>query len=171
MTTFKKGDRFIPYKPINDKRWEKGMDKYEGHAFTVCDIIDCTDGLAITALENNQMFLADWCEKVGDSEIPNNHTSMKAGIEMISDEHIAENSGMDKFPIENHINPFSMLTNQLPDVGKTIDWEQRRYELAKSAMQGLIVGVRSCGESINIEQIVESSLVIANEMIKQLKEQ
>ena len=127
MTTFKKGDKFIPYKPINDARWTKGMDKYEGHTFTVCDIIDCTDGLAITALGNNRMFLADWCEKV--EEIPNNH---------------------------------------IPDVGRTIDWEQRRYELAKSAMQGLI----ATGWNIyEVPNLVGKSIEIADEMIKQLKQQ
>ena len=167
MTTFKKGDRFIPYKPINDARWTKGMDKYEGHTFTVCDIIDCTDGLAVMSLENNQMFLTDWCEKV--EEIPNNHTSMKAGIEMISDEHIAENSGMDKFPIENHISPFSMLTNQLPEIGKTIDWEQRRYELARDIYCAKYNSAR-IKESpwYHIEEI-KDAIMDADEMIKQLK--
>ena len=122
MITFKKGDKFTPYKPINDKRWGKGMDKYQGYIYTVCDIIDCTDGLAITALENNQIFLADWCEKVED--------------------------------------------NHIPDVGKTIDWEQRKYELAKSAMWSLIAW-----NANEVPNLVGKSIEIADEMIKQLKEQ
>lgn len=60
-----------------------------------------------------------------------------------------------------------------------IDWEQRRYELAKSAMHGLL-GCCSYFQDVNNNmlwaergdnsQLVAQSISIADEAIKQLKE-
>ena len=46
-----------------------------------------------------------------------------------------------------------------------IDWEQRRYELAKSAMQGFCANP----SAVLVKQDVAMSIHIADEMIKQLK--
>lgn len=55
-----------------------------------------------------------------------------------------------------------------------IDWEQRRYELAKAAMQGILCN--SAYEiydngfyKTNIELIASSSIQYADEMVEQLK--
>jgi hypothetical protein len=48
-----------------------------------------------------------------------------------------------------------------------IDWEQRRYELSKAAMEGILSNL--CG-SINREEIVKVAIKCAEEIIKQLKE-
>lgn len=54
----------------------------------------------------------------------------------------------------------------------SIDWEKRRYEIAKSAMNGLLSSNQltdiSSGESCN-GQIIWSALFYADELIKQLK--
>ena len=51
-----------------------------------------------------------------------------------------------------------------------IDWEQRRYELAKAAMTGIM---GNCDEQLcqmEIPKIVKITIECADEMIKQLKE-
>ena len=51
-----------------------------------------------------------------------------------------------------------------------IDWEQRRYELAKAAMMGIM---GNCDENLcqmEIPKIVKITIKCADEMIKQLKE-
>lgn len=52
-----------------------------------------------------------------------------------------------------------------PIVEDNIDWEQRRYELAKSAMHGILSNSRLEGIDANKEAIL-----FADDMIKQLKE-
>ena len=52
----------------------------------------------------------------------------------------------------------------------TIDWEQRRFELAKAAMMGIM---GNCDEQLcqmEIPKIVKLTIECADEMIKQLKE-
>lgn len=141
MTTFKKGDKFIPRKPKeNDEGviWNNSMDIYDGQTLMI-DYITIAGN--IKPKEGVCLFHPDWCEKVGNSEIPNNH---------------------------------------IPDVGKTIDWEQRKYELAKSAMQGLttneyylkICASKAEDNKTEWENILCSNAInVADEMIKQLKQQ
>lgn len=60
-------------------------------------------------------------------------------------------------------------------IDNLIDWEQRRYELARSAMQGMLsytsydVYDNSFSDN-NTALIVSSSIKYADELIKQLKE-
>ena len=52
-----------------------------------------------------------------------------------------------------------------------IDWEQRRFELAKAAMMGIM---GNCDENLcqmEIPKIVKITIKCADEMIKQLKEE
>ena len=51
-----------------------------------------------------------------------------------------------------------------------INWENRRYELAKAAMGGFVGNSDTDMLSMTIEQIVRISIRCADEMIKQLKE-
>ena len=55
---------------------------------------------------------------------------------------------------------------------KDIDWEERRYEIAKSALNGLLSSNQSAdissGESCN-GQIIGSALYYAEELIRRLK--
>lgn len=51
-----------------------------------------------------------------------------------------------------------------------IDWEQRRYELAKSAMQGYCIALGLDDDSESYENIAIGSLRAADAMIKKLKE-
>lgn len=51
-----------------------------------------------------------------------------------------------------------------------IDWEQRRYELAKSAMQGYCIAFGLDDDSESYENIAIGSLRVADAMIKKLKE-
>ena len=52
---------------------------------------------------------------------------------------------------------------------ENIDWEQRRYEIAKTAMQALI-GIQ-LGYKPSPEQIAEYSVVYADALIEKLKEE
>ena len=51
-----------------------------------------------------------------------------------------------------------------------IDWEQRRYELATSAMQGYCIALGLDDDSESYENIAIGSLRVADAMIKKLKE-
>lgn len=50
-----------------------------------------------------------------------------------------------------------------------IDWEQRRYELAKSAMQGYCIALGMDSDSETYEDIAIGSLRVADVLIKKLK--
>ena len=67
-----------------------------------------------------------------------------------------------------------MITKLRVDNSKEIDWEQRRYELAKSAMSSLLCS--SLWQNIRTDgfrpsTLVNDALEYADEMIKQLKEE
>lgn len=51
-----------------------------------------------------------------------------------------------------------------------IDWEQRRYELAKSAMQGYCIALGMDDGSSTFDDIAVGSIRVANALIKRLKE-
>jgi hypothetical protein len=52
---------------------------------------------------------------------------------------------------------------------KAIDWEQRRYELAKSAMQGYCIALGINDDSETYDDIAIGSLRVADALIKKLK--
>lgn len=52
---------------------------------------------------------------------------------------------------------------------ETIDWEQRRYELAKSAMQGYCIALGINDDSETYDDIAIGSLRVADALIKKLK--
>lgn len=52
---------------------------------------------------------------------------------------------------------------------ETIDWEQRRYELAKSAMQGYCITLGINDDSETYDDIAIGSLRAADALIKKLK--
>lgn len=60
---------------------------------------------------------------------------------------------------------------ELEFIDSTVDWEQRRYELAKEAMNGLLCAIV---DGVNPKPIVEDtvklSLTLADELIIKLKE-
>lgn len=53
---------------------------------------------------------------------------------------------------------------------ENIDWEQRRYELAKSAMQGYCIALGMDDGSSTFDDIAVGSIRVANALIKRLKE-
>jgi len=52
---------------------------------------------------------------------------------------------------------------------KEINWEQRRYELAKSAMQGVLSNPAFCNMQSKESITIKIAIVCADEMIKNLK--
>ena len=60
----------------------------------------------------------------------------------------------------------------LPEQEKSsdIDWEQRRFELAKATMAGIMGNCDKQLCQMEIPEIVKLTIVCADEMIKQLKE-
>lgn len=53
---------------------------------------------------------------------------------------------------------------------KFIDWEERRYELAKAAMQGILSNSDESMVTMDTKSISSLAVRTADEMIKQLKE-
>lgn len=58
---------------------------------------------------------------------------------------------------------------EITDYSPYIDWEQRRYELAKHAMQAYVSSKLTLQEQTKCEYIAISSINMADAMIKKLK--
>lgn len=58
---------------------------------------------------------------------------------------------------------------EIIQLGSSIDWEQRRYELAKAAMQGYCIALGINDDSETYEDIAIGSLRVADALIKKLK--
>lgn len=61
----------------------------------------------------------------------------------------------------------SFFAKNAKDESKEIDWEQRRYEIAKSALEGCLSG-RSCG-STQYSFLANRCVKIADALIEELK--
>lgn len=59
--------------------------------------------------------------------------------------------------------------SELDFFSETIDWEQRRYELAKAAMQGFCSNSHEQVMNASLNMTVEWSLGFADALIKKLK--
>lgn len=58
---------------------------------------------------------------------------------------------------------------EIIQLGSSIDWEQRRYELAKAAMQGYCIALGINDDSETYDDIAIGSLRVADALIKKLK--
>ena len=148
---FKKGDEFIPRKPkdVNEyPLWQPCMDLLNGKTLVIENITSNGEISAECCL-----FHPDWCEKVEDTHIPD---------------------------VREIVDSLELPNNQdhIVEANKMIDWEQRRYELAKSAMQGMttneyyleICASKAEDNKTEWENILCSNAInVADEMIKQLK--
>ena len=62
--------------------------------------------------------------------------------------------------------------SELDFIKYDIDWEQRRYELAKEAMNGLLCAVvDGVNPNPSVEDTVNLSLTLADALIRKLKEE
>ena len=61
------------------------------------------------------------------------------------------------------------VEERFPDIGKTIDWEQRRYEIARDFMAAQINGVYVGNLEWSYEGEAKSAIEAADELIKQLQ--
>lgn len=54
---------------------------------------------------------------------------------------------------------------------KEIDWEQRRYEIAKDTLQGILNGFTATKEDIedNSEPLVKCAVYLADSLIRELR--
>lgn len=63
-----------------------------------------------------------------------------------------------------------MVEEHISKTSKTIDWEQRRYEIAKEYLAAQINGVYAGNLEWSCYGVVKSAIEAADEMIKQLKQ-
>lgn len=157
MTKFKKGDKFIPRKPKANTTilaWPPEMDIYDGATLEVSDInVGC-----LKARESIWLFHPNWCEKVEENQ------SVEAS-EMVAENHIPE--------VRKMVESSEIPNNQehIVEANKMIDWEQRRYELAKQLIAAQVNGIYVSQVSWDYQGEVKAAIECADEMIKQLKEQ
>jgi hypothetical protein len=196
-TLLKKGDEFIPIKPKNrfeSPTWPEDMDILNNTLQIVKDI--SPTGFIIS--ETNFSFHPDWCTKVEEpmkrkvslnvkkytnriNEEISKSEPMKAGLETITDTHIATTHKVTDKEVDIQIqklkevinpDPYKIYEGRISDDEadakeyERVKWEVRRYELAKAAMQGIIVNATSFDY---VAELVRESLDFADEMIKQLK--
>ena len=74
----------------------------------------------------------------------------------------------DKEPLEVDIIP-KVIQSEKCEEAKTIDWEQRRYEIAKSAMQGYCIALGMNDDSETYNDIAMGAIRVADALIKELK--
>jgi hypothetical protein len=67
------------------------------------------------------------------------------------------------------VNDEYLKISELDFFSETIDWEQRRYELAKAAMQGFCSNSHEQGMSNGSYMTAQRSLSYADALIKKLK--
>lgn len=67
------------------------------------------------------------------------------------------------------VNDKCFKVSELDFFSETIDWEQRRYELAKAAMQGFCSNSHEQGMSNGSYMTAQRSLSYADALIKKLK--
>lgn len=80
----------------------------------------------------------------------------------------AQHSGDNLYVCDNMV--FRECELDFLNVGNlVIDWEQRRYELAKVAMQGYCIALGINDDSETYEDIAIGSLRVADALIKKLK--
>jgi len=106
---------------------------------------------------------------------------MKAGLETITDTHIASTHKVTDKEVDIQIqklkevinpDPYKIFEGSISDDEtdakeyERVKWEVRRYELAKAAMQGIIVNATSFDY---VAELVRESIDFADEMIRQLK--
>lgn len=62
-----------------------------------------------------------------------------------------------------------MEESKITDHSSYINWEQRRYELAKANMQAIVSSAIRIKVPVDYEHIAASSIYMADAMIKELK--
>ena len=190
MKTFKKGDRFIPRKPKNTSQypnWSMNMDKFNGRVLTF-DKMDY-DGNLTSKDAEFYSFHPDWCKKVEENSVnfvqrEGDTISIEAPLStsatatlgdvkkpflIVTTNHhegIKYEEGTAKSP---YIPLMPLSPNHIPDVGKTIDWEQRKYELAKEFMAAQISGCIAGNISWNHKDCIRDAFIYVDDMIKKLK--
>ncbi len=79
----------------------------------------------------------------------------------------AQHSGDNLYACDNMI--FRGCDLDFLNIGNSIDWEQRRYEIAKSAMQGFCSNPHEQIMSADSNVVAEWSIGFADALIKKLK--
>lgn len=76
-----------------------------------------------------------------------------------------------KEPLNYYWDLEEIESTEIHEIKKDIDWEQRRYELAKAAMQGLLnaTSVERFTLRIKPSTIADASIEYADALIKELK--
>ena len=168
MTKFKVGDRFIPRKPKKNNTgliWRESMDKYDGKELTV-DGID--DFGRIQGEESGYMFHPDWCEKVEEvDEEPfiiatTNHETGITYVELPIRDAMTEARACGISGIPNN-------QEHIPETDKTIDWEQRKWEVVMGLGAARLSRVSLGDDSSYCKAEIKFTIDLADEMIKQLK--
>lgn len=73
-------------------------------------------------------------------------------------------------PLIYHVDWCEKVEEHIPDISKTIDWEQRRYEIAKEYLAAQINGVYAGNLEWSCYGVAKSAIEAADELIKQLQE-
>jgi hypothetical protein len=170
MAKFKVGDRFIPRKPkdgFQEFGWDEGMNKFDGKILTVYGI---SENGWIEAEECIWYFNPDWCEKVEEMVYDTKNLGFEIIVNargekemIITDCELFNKRFREEFEKSREIRP--SIKKPIPD--KLIDWEQRRYELAKEFMGQL---VEVFNGNCNLSNI-SIAIKLADEMIKQLNKE
>lgn len=55
------------------------------------------------------------------------------------------------------------------NIGNSIDWEQRRYEIAKDVLSGILIWIAYSGEDSYCTENCKHAVKYADELVRQLK--
>lgn len=76
----------------------------------------------------------------------------------------------DEEPLEVEIIP-KVIQSEKCEESKSIDWEQRRYEVAKSAMQGYCIALGMNDDNETYNDIAMGAIRVADALIKELRKE
>jgi hypothetical protein len=185
MTKFKQGDKFIPRKPKPSEGVCPLLEQYWDKVFTVKSIANNW----LISLENGIMFHPHWCEKVEENsanfvqrecdtiqiETPLSISAtatlgdVKKPFLIVTTNHhggIKYEEGTAKSP---YIPLIPLSPNHIPEVRKTIDWEQRKWEVVMQLAAARLSRINIGDHPSHCKTEVKFTIELADEMIKQLK--
>lgn len=79
----------------------------------------------------------------------------------------AQHSGDNLYVCDNMI--FRGCDLDFLNVGNSIDWEQRRYEIAKDALSSILIGIVYTGEDSSCSEDCKAAIEYADELVRLLK--
>ena len=182
MNKFKAGDKILVRKYNSNgiimPRWIDDMDYLDGQVV----VVDCMPSIGVIMTTYGWLLNTDWCEKIEDG-VPDDHIESNETLEQkeydfymtLIRKCIDQIIGVDEISINNYKGTIKRVISEFKKGDKVFDsiddinWESRRYEMAKDFMAAQIGGYISKGLQWDDKMCVANAVHYADKLIKELK--